>query len=59
MDKVSGVADNFATLGLLGIDIGTDGKLSIHEDKFNDYLESNFDDLKRVFVADWSSTIVI
>lgn len=56
LNKVSGVADNFATLGLFGITIGRDGKLSINEGRFNGYLETNFEDLKKLFVADWSST---
>ncbi len=56
LNKVSGVDDNFSTLGLFGINVDTDSKLSIDEDTFNEYLESNFDDLKKLFVADWSST---
>lgn len=56
LNKVPGAVDNFSTLGLFGISVGRDGKLSINENRFNEYLESNFDDLKRLFVADWSST---
>lgn len=56
LNKVSGVAENFSTLGLLGISIGRDGKLTINDDRFYDYMESNFEDLKKLFVAGWSST---
>lgn len=56
LNKVSGVEENFSTLGLLGIRIDEDGKLSIEEDTFSNYLETNFDDFKKLFVADWSST---
>ena len=55
LDKVSGVSDNFSTLGLIGINIGTDSKLTIEEDDLQDYLETNFDDIKKLFAADWSS----
>jgi len=56
LNKVSGVSDNFSTLGHFGIRISDDSKLTIDEDTLTDYLESNFDDLKKLFVADWSST---
>ncbi|MGB9697811.1 MAG: flagellar filament capping protein FliD [Thermodesulfobacteriota bacterium] len=56
LNRIAGVSDNFSTLGQFGIRLSNDGKLSIEEDTLNDYLASNFDDLKRLFVADWSAT---
>lgn len=56
LNRISGLSDNFSTLGLIGIKIGNDGKLTIDEDDLQDYLESHFDDIKRLFAVDWSST---
>ncbi|MBM4339197.1 MAG: hypothetical protein FJ110_06615 [Deltaproteobacteria bacterium] len=56
LNKVSGVSGNFSTLGMVGISMGTDSKLTIDDDDLQDYLESNFDDIKKLFAADWSST---
>jgi len=56
LNKVGGVDDNFATPGLVGISLGTDGQLTIDDTTLQGYLETNFDDVKRLFVADWSST---
>ena len=53
---MSGVDENFSTLGLVGIKIGNDSKLTIDDGDLQDYLETNFDDVKRLFAADWSST---
>ncbi|MGQ9846335.1 MAG: flagellar filament capping protein FliD [Bacteroidales bacterium] len=56
LNKITGLSDNFSSIGLIGINIGTDSKLTIDEDTLNSYLETNFDDVRRLFVADWSST---
>jgi flagellar hook-associated protein 2 len=56
INRVSGVDGNFSTLGLVGIKIGNDSKLTIDDGDLQDYLETNFDDVKRLFAADWSST---
>ncbi len=56
LNRVSGLPDSFSTLGLIGINIGTDSKLTIDEETLRDYLESNFDDVRKLFVVDWSST---
>jgi flagellar hook-associated protein 2 len=55
LDKVS-VSDDFSTLGLIGISLGTDGQLTIDEDELQDNLENNFDDVKALFATNWSST---
>lgn len=56
LNKVSGVSANFSTLGMVGISMGTDSKLTIDDDDLQGYLESNFGDIKKLFAADWSST---
>lgn len=56
LNRVSGLPDSFSTLGLIGINIGTDSKLTIDDETLRDYLESNFDDVRKLFVVDWSST---
>jgi len=56
LNKVGGVDDDFSTAGLVGISIGTDSQLTIDDTTLQGYLETNFDDVKRLFAADWSST---
>lgn len=53
--QVAGTSENFSSLGLVGISIGTDRKLTIDEDTLSGYLETNFEDIKNLFVANWSS----
>ena len=56
LNKVAGLDDDFSTPGLVGVSLGTDGQLAIDDTTLQGYLETNFDDVKRLFVADWSST---
>ncbi len=56
LNQISGVSGNFSTLGLIGIRLGKDSKLTIDDKKLQGYLETNFDDVKRLFVVDWSSS---
>jgi flagellar hook-associated protein 2 len=56
LNKVPGLPDDFSTPGLIGIAIGMDSKLTIDEDTLAGYLETNFDEVQRLFAADWSST---
>jgi len=56
LNKISGLDDDFSTPGLVGISIGTDSKLTIDDTTLQGYLETNFDDVKKLFAADWSST---
>lgn len=56
LNRISGVSDNFSTIGLIGINIGEDSKLTINNETLRDYLESNFEDVRKLFVFDWSST---
>jgi flagellar hook-associated protein 2 len=56
LGRVSGVDQNFSTLGLVGIDIGSDGKLTVDDDKLQNNLETHFSDVEKLFAAGWSST---
>jgi flagellar hook-associated protein 2 len=56
LNKVTGVSDDFSTLGLAGISIDTDNKLTINDTTLQGYLESNFNDIRRLFAAESSST---
>jgi flagellar hook-associated protein 2 len=56
INRVSGVDEDFSTLALIGIKIGNDSRLTIDDEDLQGYLETNFDDVKKLFAADWSST---
>jgi len=56
LNRVAGVVDDFSTLGLVGVSIGTNSKLTIDDTTLQGCLEANFDDVKKLFAADWSST---
>lgn len=56
VNQVPGLDENFSTLGLVGINLGSDGKLTIDSDTLQGYLETNFEDVKNLFVASSTST---
>ena len=56
LTKVSGVDSNFSTLGMIGISLDKNGKLSIDDDDLQGYLETNFEDVQKLFAMNWSST---
>ncbi len=56
LGRVSGVDQNFSTLGLIGLTLGTDNKLTIDEDTLKSNLETHFSDVQKLFATDWSST---
>lgn len=47
--QVSGAAENFDTLYAIGLDIESDGTLSIDSDRLNDGLTDNYDNLDELF----------
>ncbi|MFH1673047.1 MAG: flagellar filament capping protein FliD [Pseudomonadota bacterium] len=55
ISPVDGLSGDFSTLGLIGISIDTDRKLTIDDTDLQGYLETNFEDVKQLFAADWSS----
>jgi flagellar capping protein FliD len=56
VNRVPGLDNDFSTLGLVGISLGKDGKLTTDSSTLQDYLETNFEDVKNLFVASASST---
>jgi flagellar hook-associated protein 2 len=56
INRVSGVDQDFSTLGIVGIKLGNDSTLSIDDDELQENLENNFNDVRRLFAADWSAT---
>ena len=56
LTPVPGVDEKFSTIGLIGINLDNDGKLSIDDEKLQGYLETNFNDIQSLFAANWSST---
>ncbi len=47
--QVWGVASDLSTLGLAGIEVDTEGQLSIDSEKLMGYLETRFNDIKLLF----------
>jgi flagellar hook-associated protein 2 len=56
LSPVSGVNPDLSTLGLIGISIGTDGKLTVDNTKLQGYLQTNFNDVENLFISNSSST---
>lgn len=56
LGRVSGATENISTLGLAGVSLGKDRKLTLDEAKLRSNLETNFEDVKKLFAADWSSS---
>jgi len=56
LSSVTGLGSDFDHLSLIGINIDTDGKLSIDDSKLDGYLRTNFSDVKSLFAAQGSST---
>ncbi|MEI7635917.1 MAG: flagellar filament capping protein FliD [Syntrophus sp. (in: bacteria)] len=48
---IGGISSNYSTLGLVGISVDTAGQLSIDSSKLRGYLNTNFDDVQKLFVA--------
>ena len=56
VNQVPGLDENFSALGQVGINLDNNGKLTIDNDTLQDYMETNFEDIKNLFVASTSST---
>jgi flagellar hook-associated protein 2 len=56
INKVSGVDEDFATLGLIGVNLEEGSILSVDDSTLQDYLESNFEDVRDLFAMSWTST---
>lgn len=51
IQSVWGVSSEYATMGLVGINLDNEGQLSIDTDKLQGYLKTNFNDVKSLFSA--------
>jgi flagellar hook-associated protein 2 len=49
--SVWGVASDYSTLGLVGVSVDRDGKLSVNDSKLRGYLTTNFNDVQKLFTA--------
>jgi flagellar hook-associated protein 2 len=49
IQTVWGVSSDYATMGLVGINLDNQGQLSIDTDKLQGYLKTNFNDVKNLF----------
>jgi flagellar hook-associated protein 2 len=56
INPVWGVTPQFSTLGLAGINLDNQGKLSVNESKLKGFLETNFEDIKKLFIAEGTSS---
>ena len=56
INQVPGLDANFSSIGLVGINLDNNGHLTVDDDKLQGYLETNFEDVKNLFVASTSST---
>jgi len=55
LQNVWGVSSDFATMGLVGINLDTEGQLSIDTEKLEGYLKTNFNDVKNLFSGNGTS----
>jgi len=56
INQVWGASSQFSTLGMAGINLDNQGRLSVNESKLTGYLETNFEDIKRLFIAEGTSS---
>ncbi|MFW6115355.1 MAG: flagellar filament capping protein FliD [Thermodesulfobacteriota bacterium] len=54
--SVLGVSSEFSTLGLVGVNVDKEGQLSIDADTLRGYLETNFNDINRLFTSNGSTS---
>jgi flagellar hook-associated protein 2 len=56
INPVWGASPQFTILGMAGIKLDNQGNLSITEGTLTGYLKTNFEDIKKLFIADGTST---
>ncbi|NVL89821.1 MAG: flagellar filament capping protein FliD [Desulfobacterales bacterium] len=56
VSTITGLPSTMNALSLIGITSDNDGMLSIDDDDFKDAFEDNFNDLRRIFIAEGSTT---
>ena len=56
VEPVWGVSSEFSIMGLAGINVGSEGQLSVDSEILGEYLETNFSDIQKLFSANGSSS---
>lgn len=56
LGSIPGASSDFSTLGMAGLSLGKDGKLTLDESRFQEALTNRFEDLRALFSVTWSST---
>ena len=51
VQTISGVSSEYSTLGLVGVNVDSAGKLSVDSAKLRGYLTTNFNDVQKLFAA--------
>jgi flagellar hook-associated protein 2 len=57
VSPVSGVSSQFSILGQVGISLDKEGTLTVNESTLKGYLQSNFDDVKKLFAAQGTASV--
>ncbi|MBP8984761.1 MAG: flagellar filament capping protein FliD [Syntrophobacterales bacterium] len=57
VEGIWGVSPQFSILGQIGVNLDNEGKLSVDEGTLRGYLTTNFDDVKRLFIADAETNV--
>jgi len=56
VQQIWGVSSSFSILGQIGINLDNEGKLNIDSDTLRGYLETNFNDVKNLFVLNGTTS---
>jgi len=56
IESVWGVSSDFASLGLVGINLDNEGNLSVDADVLKGYLQTNFNDVRNLFCANGTAS---
>lgn len=55
--NVWGVSSDYATLGLVGVNVDKEGILSVDDSKLRGYLKTNFNDVQKLFTASGTTSV--
>lgn len=55
--QISGVSSNFSIPGMVGIELDKEGQLSVDDSTLKGYLNSNFTDVRNLFIANGTTSI--
>jgi flagellar hook-associated protein 2 len=57
VEGIEGVSPQFSILGQIGVNLDNEGKLAVDEGVLRGYLTTNFEDVKRLFIADAETSV--